>query len=129
LPSLRSTDTPNVAPHLRPVGSFAQPSSRRYGFGAALGPGMPCGKVGAAENANAATTATISAPPTCCTYRMRLLRFGSVLHCPVKLKSLSPPPSPPRMREDAPPSTHPVQGDQTSIPGPAAARRFRGFSG
>ena len=31
LPSLRSTDAPNVA--LRPAGSFAQPASRRYGLG------------------------------------------------------------------------------------------------
>src|SRR6516164_4489363 len=78
LPSLRSTDMPNVAPQLRPGGSFAQPSSRRYGFGAALGPGTPCGKAGAAENASAAATATISAPPACCTYRMMLLRFGGL---------------------------------------------------
>src|SRR6516162_10193001 len=87
LPSLRSTDMPNVAPQLRPGGSFAQPSSRRYGFGAASGPGMLCGKVGAAENANAAATATISAPPACCPYRMMLLRLVvsvlNILHRPL----------------------------------------------
>ena len=37
LPSLRSTDAPNIA--LRPAGSFARPSSRRYGLGRCIGLG------------------------------------------------------------------------------------------
>src|ERR1700739_2324099 len=60
LPSLRSTEMPNVAPQLRPAGSFAQPSSSRYGLGAALGSGLVCATDGAAQNAAVAITAAAS---------------------------------------------------------------------
>src|SRR5207302_724018 len=73
LPSLRSTETPNVPPHLRPAGSFAQPSSSRYGFGAALGSGLTCANDGSAQNAIAAMTAPASRPLTCFTCRMTFL--------------------------------------------------------
>src|ERR1700739_753136 len=69
LPSLRSTEMPNVAPQLRPAGSFAQPSSSRYGFGAALGSGLTCADDGVAHAKRLATTALASAPPVglaCC---------------------------------------------------------------
>src|ERR1700752_1648533 len=63
LPSLRSTDIPNVAPQLRPAGSFAQPSSWRYGLGAALGSGLPCANGDVGESANAARMAAVRRPP------------------------------------------------------------------
>jgi hypothetical protein len=73
LPSLRSTEMPNVAPQLRPAGSFAQPSSSRYGFGAALGSGLDCVNDGCAHTAIAAMTAAASTPLTCFSCRMTLL--------------------------------------------------------
>src|SRR5580704_4700706 len=63
LPSLRSTEMPNVAPQVRPAGSFAQPSSSRYGLGAALGSALTCPDDGAAHANMLATTAPASAPP------------------------------------------------------------------
>src|ERR1700674_5669847 len=65
LPS-RSMSTPTAAPHLRPWGSFAQPSSMRYGLGAALGSLPPCVKLLSPGIAIAATMAMPSA------YRIRL---------------------------------------------------------
>src|SRR5271169_5888006 len=57
LPS-RSTLRPMVEPNPRPMGCLAQPSSRRYGLGAALGPALESwANVGADDIATAATTA------------------------------------------------------------------------
>src|ERR1700682_243585 len=75
LPSLRSTEMPNVAPQLRPDGSFAQPSSSRHGLGAALGSGLVCADDGVDQTTIVAITAAASTPPirfSCC---MTLLPF------------------------------------------------------
>src|SRR5712691_5481998 len=60
LPS-RSMSTPIAAPHLRPAGSLAQPTSSRYGLGAALGSAPPCAWGRSSDNMNDAMMATASA--------------------------------------------------------------------
>ena len=61
LPS-RAISTALVAPHVRPSGIFAQPSTVRYGLGSVLG---ACASTGLDENATAATAATNIACFTC----------------------------------------------------------------
>src|SRR5580704_14430389 len=72
LPSLRSTEMPNVAPQLRPAGSLAQPSSSRYGLGAALGSGLTCADDGVAHARMLAVTAAASTPVIGLSYPMTL---------------------------------------------------------
>src|SRR5580704_14849276 len=72
LPSLRSTEMPNVAPQLRPAGSFAHPSSKRYGLGAALGSGLACANDGVVHARMLAVTAAASTPVIGLSYPMTL---------------------------------------------------------
>src|SRR5713101_2222287 len=65
LPS-RSMSTPIAAPHLRPAGSLAQPTSSRYGLGAALGSTPPCAWILSPDNANEATMASAQVVPRAC---------------------------------------------------------------